>query len=62
MKKEFSTIKDKIVHNNQHMRTIIKNKLIELKKNSDHKIDKATVAYYMREIKKNIRTSISILC
>lgn len=63
MKKEFSSIKDKIIHNNQHIRTIIKNKLIELEKNdSDHKVDNATVAYYMQEIENRILEQVYLYC
>ena len=63
MKKGFSTIKDMIIHNNQHMRTIIKNKLIELNENdSDHKVDNATVAYYMQEIENRILEQVYLYC
>ena len=63
MKKEFSTITDKIIHYNQHMRTIINNKLIELNKyDSEHKVDNATVAYYMQEIENRILEQVYLYC
>ena len=51
LKKEFTTIKDKIMSNNQHLRTIIKTYLIEHNEyESELQVDKKTIAYYAQEI------------
>ena len=63
MKKEFNTISEKVISNNQHLRSIVKNKLIELNKyESERKVDKTTLAYYAHEIECRILDQVYLYC
>ena len=61
--KEFNTITNKIISNNQHLRSVIKNKLIELNDyKSERQFDKKTIAYYEQEIENRILEQVYVYC
>ena len=63
MKKEFKIIKEKIISNNQHLRSIINIKLIELNEYiSEVQVDKKTIAYYAQEIECRVLDQVYLYC